>query len=453
MTQRTSLALLLLLGAAIAGPVEYEFIPLPGLGSSNDAGALAVNDRRQLSGTAFPNLVPDVRAVLWAVAPDNSATVQDIGLVAGRLMWGGGLNNRGQLVGQSGPGGDGFAFLWTGGNPVELENGFDLLGTGTFNSFASVINDTGLVSGAASGSASQDFGPWHAVVWDPAGAMHDLGTLGGEWSFGYGVNERNMTCGRSEFELTSFATRGFRWDPDTGMEKLDILPGLGHVSSQGKGMNNHGDVAGISSAQIFMFGPNSLGVVWYADGTTRKLDAIGTPGVDDIYSDAGDINDAGWVVGTSSLGTFLEVAHPILWLPDGSRVDFMSLLPADITWASAVSVSNTGWISGLMRKGSLFTSPSEAFVLRPTPATQIGMLMDQVDRLDLGGIGRGLNLQLHAALRKLTDGRSRNDRAAAALLSIFALEVRLLERWRRIDPVEADSLFAVVNDALATLRQ
>jgi hypothetical protein len=77
------------------------------------------------------------------------------------------------------------------------------------------------------------------------------------------------------------------------------------------------------------------------------------------------------------------------------------------------------------------------------------MLMDQVDRLDLGRIGRGLNLQLELALDKLEDSK---PHVAEKLLKVFALEVRLLERLRRIDDIETDSLLAVVNDVLATLK-
>lgn len=452
MANRILISLLLLLAAALAAPPEYEFVQLGRLHPSGDGWGFKPNDMRQVSGwTWWSGLSPTDRALLWDVAADNSATLTDVGLVAGRRMFGRGLNNQGHVVGFSWVSGDGpFAFRWTGGLPTELENAFDALDTGTFHSTAIEINEAGWVSGSACAHADQNVGPWHAVLWDPSGTMHDLPTLGGEWAAGFGVNERNMASGNSEIVLGIFNLRGFRYDADTGaMEMLDVLPGLGHVSSGGTGINNHGDVAGSSSEQVFLYGPDTLGVVWYADGTVRQLDAIGVPGTDDIAASAWDINDACWVAGTSYLGVFPTVDfHPVLWTPDGAMVDLLQFLPAGTDRATANGISNTGWISGQYHvAGDTFR---RGYVLRPTPATQVAMLMDQVDRLDLGRIGRGLNLQLKAALDGLEDGK---PHVAGNLLKVFAFEVRLLERFRRLDDIETGSLLAIVDDALATLDE
>jgi probable HAF family extracellular repeat protein len=447
MTQRITLALLLLLGAALAGPVEYTFIPLPQLHPDRGGWGFKPNDVRQVSGWAQTPDLPRDRALLWDVAADNSATLTDIGLVAGRRMFGRGLNNQGHMVGFSFVTGNGeFAFRWTGGTPVELENAFDTLDTGAFHSAAIEINDGGWASGSASTSV---IGPYHAVLWDPAGAMHDLGTLGGTQSIGFGVNERNMASGYSGVTSDDSVVRAFRWDPEAdAMEALDILRALDHITSIGHGLNNHGDVAGTSSEQPFAFGPNTLGVIWYADGSVQQLDAIGVPGTDDIMADPWDINDACWVCGSSYKGIFPSWnAHPVLWTPDGSVIDFMPLMPEGTVLATANGISNTGWISGAYRlSGETIGRP---YVLRPTPATQIGMLMDQVDRLDLGRIGRGLNLQLKVALDRIEDSK---PHVAEKLLKVFAFEVKLLERFRKLDDIETGSLLAVVNDAAAALK-
>jgi probable HAF family extracellular repeat protein len=452
MTQRITLALLLFLGAALAGPPEYEFIPLPRLYPARDSIGGAPNDKRQSSGWATTPDLPNDRAVIWDIAPDNSATVTDIGLVALRRMFGRGCNNHGHMVGFSWITGDGeYAFKWTGGSPVELPNAFDTLGTGTFHSFALKINDAGYVVGAACDNANRDLGPWAAVVWEPDGTMHDLGTLGGEWSFGNDINVANVVAGLSEIAPGNFATRGFRWDPDTGMmEQLDLLPVAGHISGAGNGINLFGDVAGASSPRLGTSGPGTLGAVWFADGTVRRLDPIGVPGAQDLAAIAWDVNDAGWASGTSYAGTFPASwdFRPVLWTPDGTTVDLLQFLPAGTTRGTASGISNTGWIGGLYREPGV--NVPRAYVLRPTPATQIGMLMDQVDRLDLGRIGKGLNLQLKVALDKLEDGK---PHVAEKLLKVFAFEVKLLERLRRLDAVEADSLLAVVSDVLATLDE
>jgi hypothetical protein len=111
---------------------------------------------------------------------------------------------------------------------------------------------------------------------------------------------------------------------------------------------------------------------------------------------------------------------------------------------SSATVIDIGQIDGRRMFGRGLNNHGEA------PATQIGMLMDQVDRLDLGRIGRGLNRQLTVALEKLEDSK---PQVAEKLLKVFAFEVKLLERLRRLDAVETDSLLAIVNDVLATLDE
>jgi hypothetical protein len=75
-----------------------------------------------------------------------------------------------------------------------------------------------------------------------------------------------------------------------------------------------------------------------------------------------------------------------------------------------------------------------------------------VDRLDLGPVGRGLSIRLRVALARLADDKGANDRAAKALLRAFVAEVRLLERFGRLDDVQADAPTVAAADALARLE-
>jgi len=446
MVHRVVLALLLVLGAAAAAPVEYELILLPRFDSSRGTVAVEINDKRQVAAQAQTVAFPTDHTILYEIAPDNSVIFTDIGSVAGRRMYVRGLNNLGEMTGFSWIEGDGeFGFRFSGGALVQLENTYETPPDGgTFHTIGWRINDEGWICGQVSKGTNR-IGPLMATLWDPSGAMHTLGTLGGDESVGADLSGK-FVCGISGI-AGSEGRRGFRWDFETGtMEMLDVLPGTGHPYSGARAVNGHGDVCGYSSISTIGFGPDTLGAVWYADGTVRRLDGIGTPGVDDIFTAAADMNDAGWVVGSSSLGTFSSLnRHPILWLPDGTLVDFYPLLPAGVRNASTSCINTAGWIcGGFLDSGNLV----QPFVLRPTPATQIGMLMDQVDRLDLGRVGKGLKLQLKFALGKIEDGK---PLVASKLLAVFSLEVKVLERLRRIDDVEADSLLAVVSDVLATL--
>jgi hypothetical protein len=450
MTQRILLAMLLALGAARAGPPEYELILAPRFDVARSSQAIEINDKRQVSGLGQTTALPGDRAVIWTIAPDNSVTVIDIGQIDGRRMFGRGINNHGEMTGYSWVNGVGeFGFRYSGGTLVLLENGFESPPDGgTFRTLPLKINDDGWISGSAWTGVTST-ARFEAALWDPSGTMYAIGNLGGPDSSCAEVSLK-FVAGTSETTPAGDTVRAFRWDFDTQtMEGLDVLPGSGHSHSLGRGVNNHGDVSGVSSAVISGLGPNTLGVVWYADGTVRQLDAIGTPGTDDIVSTGASINDAGWVVGFSSLGAFSAgLRHPILWLPDGTRIDLFHLLPAGATQAGSASISNTGWICGNFFPAG--TTTLQPYVLRPTPGTQVSMLMDQVDRLDLGRIGRGLNLQLQVALEKIEDGK---PHVAEKLLKVFAFEVKLLERLRRLDDVETDSLLAVVSDVLATFDE
>ena len=67
----------------------------------------------------------------------------------------------------------------------------------------------------------------------------DLGTLGGEWSFGSGVNDRGEIVGRSQ--IATGAWHAFLWTPDTGMTDLGTLGG---EDSGAAAINDRGYIVG-----------------------------------------------------------------------------------------------------------------------------------------------------------------------------------------------------------------
>ena len=158
-----------------------------------DAAAFAVNERGQITGTAYTNSIanpttgiPTMDPFLW-----EEGKMLDLGTLGGTLGYPNTLNNRGQVVGQSNLAGDGVShpFLW------DQREGLKDLGTlGGENGVAWWINEKGAVVGTADLPGSQHY---HAFLWEH-GVMTDLGVpVGEECSVAYGINSERQVVGES----------------------------------------------------------------------------------------------------------------------------------------------------------------------------------------------------------------------------------------------------------------
>lgn len=99
-------------------------------------------------------------------------------------------------------------------------------------------NNLGQVVGISTNAAGQ----YRAALWEPDGTVRDLGTLGGEASYAYAINERGEVVGHAR--TASGEGRAFFWSPKSGMLELAPLPG--HASAVARGINEKGQVVGIS---------------------------------------------------------------------------------------------------------------------------------------------------------------------------------------------------------------
>lgn len=217
------------------------------------------------------------------------------------------------------------------------------------------VNAHGQVAGE---SRTSDWQP-HAVLSGAGGSITDLGTLGGQLSRAYGINDSGQVIGYS-FAGWGGPERAFITGPGgVGMTDLGTLDG--HSSSRAYGINASGQVVGYSySSHLdirgFVTGANGVGMT-----------NLGTLGGSTTYAYA--INDSGQAVGYSHTET--EDRHAFIFSADSGMTDLGTLGGAG---SFAYGINASGQVIGNSHNADGLL---HAFV---TGANGVGMI-------DLGTLG------------------------------------------------------------------
>jgi len=221
-----------------------------------------------------------------------------------------GLNAYGQVVGvfQSRSNGEyGRAFIT---NPFQSAKGQALTDLGTLGgpyAQALAINDAGFVTGNADVYRSftlRKRAKIHAFVWDVRTNMRDLGTLGGDYSYGTGINADNHVAGYSTLNNVDNRIHAFLHD-GVKMRDLGSLDASSEASDRSfaLGVNSTDQVVGFSYVQlldhIIMIDPHAPPqqvAFIYAQGVMRDLNTLigSAAGLYRLYSATG-INDQGQI--------------------------------------------------------------------------------------------------------------------------------------------------------------
>ena len=219
------------------------------LGGS-DAFATNLNGRGQIAGMSYVNSTPNEITGIPTQDPFlwENGVMLDLGTLGGTFGTTSGLNERGEVIGQSNLAGNqaSHPFLWT--KSVGMQD----LGTlGGNTGVTNWINDSGDIAGKAdlAGPLPQNH---DAVLWRH-GAMIDLGTLPGDaCSNAYYVNARGQVVGTSESRdlcLIPTGEHAFLWENGGPMIDLNTLIPAGSTLELtfALAINERGEIAGFGS--------------------------------------------------------------------------------------------------------------------------------------------------------------------------------------------------------------
>lgn len=329
------------------------------------------------------------RGVNYRAGFFDGDTIRPMGTFGGEDSFALALNDAGQVAGDATDASDIMAgFRWT------ATGGLVRLGTvsTTVETRTSAINRNGQIAGFASRLGTDDY--MRAVLWSPAGAARDLGTLGGNWSLAMALNAAATVAGSSQ--LASGARHAFAWTGADGMVDLGTMGGSG---SEARLINDAGRVAGLwsptaddypyrgfvwdrafgmvdigtlggltsfgrainASGQVAGFADMACDACTHAVSWTRAggLADLGTLG--GTYADAFGINRSGQVVGWSQqddahFGAF----HAFVWSAAQGMVDLNQLVPhvpAGLVLTSALAISDSGAIVADSNAGLVLLKP------------------------------------------------------------------------------------------------
>lgn len=242
------------LGGSLIGlpsPTQYRAVLWQGgkirdlgtLGDGPDSFALFVNEGGQVDGMSYTSSVPDpvtgvppIHAFFW-----KPGQMTDVGTLGGAFSGVTGLNNTGQVIGNSTLAGEItiHPFSWLAGALTDI-------GTlGGDNGSATWLNDAGQVVGGADLPGSQTH---HAYLWQH-GVMKDLGTVATDPcsradsinSLGQIVGESASVCGTNDLsKISAFIEEN--GEPMINLNSF-VPPGSGIHLGDGAFINDDGEIA------------------------------------------------------------------------------------------------------------------------------------------------------------------------------------------------------------------
>lgn len=344
----------LLQSAESAAAVQYSVTDLGTLGGSYSLG-LGINEIDEITGLSYGLDNVTNQAFLYG----SAGTAQPLNIVfGGSYNQGTDINNFHQITGQASLQGDTVyhAFVWQNAQASDLGT-LDLL-TGTGSSLGTAINDNQQVAGYSTVKGSTAV---HAVIWTKGATnwtINDIGTLdrvtGTGNSQANGLNETGQVTGVSSVPGSS-AQHAVVWTKGLSNWTAKDLGTLGGTYSTGFAINNNGDVTGSATTPLDAQQHAFVAQSTQTPPTMTDLNTLGG-----TFSEGYGINLAGDVVGYSTTaGDNRQAAF--LWQSGVGMQDLNTLIDPTSGWRllEAHAISDKGHITGI----GLVNGEKHAFLL------------------------------------------------------------------------------------------
>jgi len=334
--------------------------------------ATGINDSGQVIGDSYTS-AGEQHAFLY----DEGATpkMQDLGTLGGSSSYATGINDSGQVVGDSyTSAGEQHAFLYDSTNGMKDLNDLISANSGETIYEATAINTDGKIAATVfkhfdmapnfCGQESDSWDSYLAAVLTPATTatpttygVQDVGTLGADYSEAAGINGSAQVVGTSW--TSSCSQHAFLYD-EGATPKMQDLGFLGNDYSYAMSMNGSGQVVGRSFRSSFAGSCSNDCFRAFLYDSTNGMKDLGTLGGD---SRAWGINDSGQVVGNSYVSGSGD--HGFLKESGQPMIDLNTLLPADSGWTihDARAINTDGKIAATGHKDGVGT---HALLLTPT---------------------------------------------------------------------------------------
>jgi probable HAF family extracellular repeat protein len=334
--------------ASSGGEVRYTVTDLGTLGGRSSV-ATSINNHGQIVGWSYTGEILPGGVSLYRAFLYENGVMRDLGALAPQgSSDANAINDAGQIVGQSftADRGPQHAFLYQNGTFNDLGT---LGGGSTSVSYASAINAAGRIAGASTANASGDT---RAFV-HHNGTMTNLGTLpGGNSSGAGGINDAGQIVGASS---TLVGQRGFLYENG----QMTWIGTLGGYHSAARDINNRGQIIGSSN----VLGNSNNHAFVYENG---QMSDLGTLYGSFSYCTA--INESGQIVGDSAAqGNPMPYGARVPFLyENGTMTDLHELVAPDTAWnfSFAGDINDAGWIVG---SGINPDGETHAFLLMPVP--------------------------------------------------------------------------------------